>query len=203
MHEIREDAKNIKKEFVKSRFVDAAKSIILQDGVSNVTVRKIAEITGYSYATLYHYFNDLNELLIETKLSMIHDIVRGSEEQSFSAGNPLQSMKENTRLTFNFFIDNPNVFRFFYYYEMDSRNEEAMRSLDLEKTYYDDFLPFVKKGAIKKSHIPTISRTILYSIFGMVTLYLSNNGLTREEIYKDMDNIIELLLKGNGDNENT
>ena len=48
-----------KKEFVKSKFIDAAKSIIFKEGVGAVTVRGVAEMTGYSYATIYHYFSDL------------------------------------------------------------------------------------------------------------------------------------------------
>ena len=45
----------------------AARSIILQDGVTSVTARAVAELTGCSYATIYHYFKDLNELLLKTK----------------------------------------------------------------------------------------------------------------------------------------
>jgi AcrR family transcriptional regulator len=199
--DIRIEARNVKKDFIKSRFVDAVKSIIIEDGVSNVTVRKIAELTGYSYATIYHYFSNLNELLLEAKLSMIHDMVMRSGEQAIRTDDPLQHMKDSTRIPVNYFIENPNVFRFFYSYEMDSQNETAMRSLELEKVYYDDFLPFVEKGIIQKSEILAISRTILYAIFGMITLYLSKNGLSREEIDKDIDHMIDILLKGTNDHE--
>jgi len=98
----------------------------------------------------------------------------------------------------DFFISNPNIFRFFYMFELDSRNEEAMKSLELEKAYYDDFMPFVESGRIREADIPALSRTILYSVFGIITLYLSNNGLTKEDIYRDMDQMIDILLKGGG-----
>jgi hypothetical protein len=61
-----------------------------------------------------------------------------------------------------------------------------MQSLALEKAYYDDFIPFVQRGSIKETSIPAISRMLLYSVFGIITLYLSNNGLAREEIDRDM-----------------
>ncbi len=197
MNDIREDAKKIKKEYVKSKFVDAAKTIIVKDGVLNVTVRKIAELTGYSYATIYHYFSDLDELLLETKLSMIRDMVFQGGQETTKTGDPLQQMKENARMPVDYFTNNPNVFRFFYSYEMDSHNESAMRSLELEKMYYNDFLPFAERGVIRMQDIPAISRTILYSVFGMITLYLSGNGLTKEEIYRDIDSMIDIILKGN------
>jgi hypothetical protein len=50
--------------------------------------------------------------------------------------------------------------------------------------------------------IPAISRAITYSVFGGITIYLPNNGLTKEEVYTDIDNTINLLLKGRGSNEN-
>lgn len=202
MSNIREDAKNIKKDFVKSKFVDTAKSIILRDGVLNVTVRKVAEMTGYSYATIYHYFKDLNELLLETKLSMIRDMVAVGSTQADRPEDPLEQKKQQAKLMAGFFIDNPNLFGFFYQYKMNESNATAMRSLELEKTYYDDFAPFVENGSICKADIPAISRAITYTVFGSITIYLSNNGLTKEEVFKDIDNTIDLLLKGRGGNEN-
>ena len=150
---------------------------------------------------MYHYFNDLNELLLETKLSMIRDMMLHSKEQVARSDDPLKYMKDSMRWPVDFFINNPNIFRFFYLYEMDSRNENVMKSLEIEKAYYDNFMPFVEKGVIKKSDIFTISRIITYSVYGMITLYLSSNGLKQEDIYNDIDNIIDILLKGNNGNE--
>jgi AcrR family transcriptional regulator len=200
MNDIRTESKRVKKEYVKAKFIDAAKAMIFQHGVSSVTARGIAEATGYSYATLYHYFADLDELLLETKLSMIRDISLHSEAQTVETEDPLQRMKERMRQPVNFFINNPNIFRFFYMHEMDARNERAMQSLALEKAYYDDFIPFVQRGSIKETNIPAISRMLLYSVFGIITLYLSNNGLAREEIDRDMDRMIDILLKGDDEN---
>lgn len=203
MSNTKPDVKNIKKENIKSMFVDAAKSIIIHDGISNVTARKIAEITGYSYASIYHYFSDLNELLLETKLLMIRDMIAYNKEkqEGMQVSNPLQLIKEQTRFPVDYFMDNPNIFGFFYSYKMDARNEEAMRSLEIEKEYWDVFLPFAEKGTIKRRDISIIARTILYAVYGMITLCLSNNGLSKEDIYHDMDDMIDLLLKEGKNNE--
>lgn len=203
MTDIRADAKSLKKEFVKSRFVEAAKSIILRDGVYHVTVRRIAEITGYSYATIYHYFADLNALLLETKLSMINDMMASGGLQTASHEDALDRLKQLARMTAGFFIDNPNIFVFFYQYRMDEKNVTAMQSLGLEKAYYDNFIPGVERGVISEADIPAISRAIMYTVFGSITLYLSNNGLTREEVFVDIDNTIDLLMKGSPGSGNT
>lgn len=202
LNEIREDAKNVRKEFIKSGFVEAAKAIILRDGVLNVTIRRIADMTGYSYATIYHYFRDLNELLLETKLSMIRGMAAPGNFQTVRTEDPLELKKQQVKLMAGFFIDNPNIFEFFYQYRMDETNAAAMKSLELEKAYYDDFKPFVESGVICEADIAAISRTVIYTVFGSITIYLSNNGLSKEEIFKDIDNTLDLLLKGRGGNEN-
>lgn len=203
MSNIKPNAQSGKKEYVKSVFVGAAKTIILREGAENVTVRKIADITGYSYAAVYHYYTDLDELLLDTKLSMIRDMVMSGSEKTEQETEPLQRVKDQTRFPVDFFLDNPNIFRFFYAYKLDERNITAMQSLELEKAYWDDYMPFVEKGMIRRSDIPAIARTILYAVYGMITLYLSNNGLTREDIYRDMDNMIDLLLNAEGGNRET
>jgi len=200
LRDIREDAKNVKKEFVKSKFVEASKAIIFQDGVLQVTVRRVAEMTGYSYATIYHYFQDLNELLIETKLSMIRDMASNESMQNVMSENPLEQKKQQVKMMASFFIDNPNIFEFFYQYKMDETNAKAMRSLELEKVYYEDFMPFVESGVISEADIPAVSRAIIYTIFGSLTVYLSNNGLSKEDVFKDIDNTMDLLLKERGGN---
>lgn len=196
MQNIREDSKNEKKDFTKSKFIEAAKTIIVTDGVLAVTVRRIGEMTGYSYATIYHYFKDLNELLIETKLSMIRDMTTNEDPKSAGSMDPLERKKQQARQMAGFFIDNPNLFGFIYQYRMDESNATAMRSLELEKAYYEDFRPFVVSGAIRESDIPAISRAITYTVFGAINICLSNNGLSRDEVFRDIDNTLDLLLKG-------
>lgn len=192
------DAKNAKKDYMKSRFVNATKAIILRDGVLNVTVRRVAEMTGYSYASMYHYFKDLDELLLETKLAMIRDMVTAEGVETIESENPLEQKKQQAKQTAGFFIDNPNMFEFFYQYKMAESNAAAMRSLELEHAYYEDFVPFVESGTIQKADIPAISRAMMYAVFGAITICLSNNGLTKEEAFKDIDNTIDLLLKKRG-----
>jgi AcrR family transcriptional regulator len=50
-------------ERMKRYFIDSAKSIIMSEGTKALSVRNVAERAGYSYATLYNYFSDLNQLL--------------------------------------------------------------------------------------------------------------------------------------------
>ena len=48
---------------VRSFFIEAAQTVIEEEGLDGATVRKIAARAGYNGATLYNYFRDLNHLL--------------------------------------------------------------------------------------------------------------------------------------------
>jgi len=44
-------------------FIEAAQKIIEDEGIKNVTIRKVAILAGYNSATIYNYFQNLNHLL--------------------------------------------------------------------------------------------------------------------------------------------
>ena len=44
-------------------FVDATAEIIEEEGLENVTIRKVADKAGYNSATIYNYFSEISHLL--------------------------------------------------------------------------------------------------------------------------------------------
>ena len=56
--------KEIKRRRIMILFILATEQLLHEEGVRNVTIRKIADVTGYSSATIYSYFSDLDELIL-------------------------------------------------------------------------------------------------------------------------------------------
>ncbi|MCR3955673.1 MAG: TetR/AcrR family transcriptional regulator [Gudongella sp.] len=46
-----------------SHFIDAAHEIIENEGIEEITVRKVADVAGYNIGTLYNYFKNLDHLI--------------------------------------------------------------------------------------------------------------------------------------------
>jgi len=67
----------MKKEIQRKRttrfFIDAAVSIIEEEGFDSITIRKVADKAGYNSATLYNYFSNLDHLKSLTALTFISD----------------------------------------------------------------------------------------------------------------------------------
>ncbi|EFY08939.1 transcriptional regulator, TetR family [Erysipelothrix rhusiopathiae ATCC 19414] len=63
--------KKIKKQRTMLYFMQAAKEIVNTEGMQAITIRKVADIAGYNSATLYNYFENLDQLIA---FAMIHTI---------------------------------------------------------------------------------------------------------------------------------
>ena len=66
---------NVKKEKKIARMrkylIETTEDLIHDEGFSAVTLRKIADESGYNTATIYNYFKDLNELLLYSSIKFL------------------------------------------------------------------------------------------------------------------------------------
>ncbi len=192
---MREDNnESIKTRRVKSFFIQAAKEIIVSEGLENATVRNIAQKAGYAVSTLYQYFEQLNQLLLEVKKSCIFDLMAEIKKhvdiQSYNA----EDIKAQNRAFMSFFIEQPNIYPFFYM-DLDSSSMGNFDNLVFSEDYFKIYEAFSEQGIINKEDIPNIAKIIVYSMNGILRIYFSNHGLTKEEVFEDLDNIIDFLLK--------
>lgn len=60
------------KSATRDAFIKTTKRIIEEQGVQFVTARNVGKISGYSYASIYNYYEDINDLLVETAVDYIN-----------------------------------------------------------------------------------------------------------------------------------
>jgi len=190
--------KDQRKQRTYQRFVDATKDIIVAEGYEAVTVRKVADITGYTYPTLYHYFGDLNELMWEARSYMIREMAKTLPLKMQHVASGIKGIKEIFRIYMDYYFQYPNVFKFFYFSSLNKPLREDVEKdgdPDFQVIWQELFREMVSDGKLIESAVEVVGKTILYALHGMMTLCLSNNGeLTKENIYEDLDSIIDHLL---------
>ena len=84
------DKKDIKKKRVIKLFIEAAAEIIHTEGISSVTIRKVAEGTGYNSATIYSYFENLRQLVFLAAASSLNDYVAAMPKYIRKGKNALE-----------------------------------------------------------------------------------------------------------------
>ena len=65
-------------------FIEATQLIIQKEGMEAVTIRKVAEIAGFNSATLYNYFQDLDQLLLYASLNHLTSYNQKIIQESFA-----------------------------------------------------------------------------------------------------------------------
>ena len=195
-----EDKKILKKQRIRTYFLEAAGEIILKEGVESVTVRKVADIAGYSYATIYNYFTDLNQLLWEVKKLMINDIVEALYKKMAGTAKDVDGIKKSFKMYVEYFLENPNVFKFFYFHHLGKPAEETGENEedpDFDAMWKETFKELVISGKIRAEDIEVLARTLIYAVHGLITLYFSEDvDYKGEDVYCELDKVIEYILGG-------
>ena len=189
--------RNNKRDRISKLFIEIAKDMIIREGVLSVSVRKIADEAGYSYATIYNYFDDLNSLLWAVKKDMIQDLIIWMDEQHSS---DLVGIKHLFHRYIEYYITNPNIFRFFYFYSLEVPIEELEQEFNFSLMWNATFSGVMEEYNLSLSDLEIISKTLIYSIHGILTLHFSQNGnLNMNIICSDIDKIIDYLINRKGD----
>ena len=101
----------IKNERMKQIFIDSAKTIIKEKGLKFVSAREISKISGYSYTTLYNYFENIDSLLTYVAV----DYLEESYQEMLQALKGTNDIKKKiivaSKTYFSFMYNHPSIFK--------------------------------------------------------------------------------------------
>jgi DNA-binding transcriptional regulator YbjK len=80
--------KELQEKRMRGYFIDAAKETLKGEGLKAVNVRTVAERAGYSFATMYNYFKDLNELIFICVKDFMSECEAFADEQTDQLNAP-------------------------------------------------------------------------------------------------------------------
>lgn len=190
-----------KKERTQKEIMEAAKEIILEKGYEAVTVRCLAEATGYSHTNLYYYFKDLNALLWSLRFDMIEDMIAELSAVPTAKEDPVDEILAAFFGYADYYFRHPNVFRFFYFYPfVQPDGDERYQKLEqrFQGIWKTSFSRLTGKGIIDIDDIEVAAKTIIYSLHGMIMLNLSANGTpTQEDFEAELSKMVHNLFKRN------
>jgi len=196
--------KQTKKERTQKEIIEAAKDIIHDKGHEAVTVRYLAEVTGYSYTNLYYYFKDVNALLWTLRLDMIEDMITELTSISFKKDDPVEEILGAFFCYTDYFFKHPNVFRFFYFYPfVQPERDDSYQKLEqrFHSMWQTSFIRLIQEGIMQTEDIEVVAKTIIYALQGMIMLSFSSNGATQKEDIKDeLIKLVNYLFNKNKSN---
>ena len=106
---------NIKQKRVMIYFITAAKELIESEGVEKLTVRKAAAAAGYNSATLYNYFEDMEELVIFASMGYLKQYIVDLENTLEDSMNALERYRTIYKVFGKTCLKRPEIFYYLFY----------------------------------------------------------------------------------------
>lgn len=118
---------------VMASFVTAMKGIIDESGLEGTSIRRVSQATGYSSATLYLYFEDINELTMMSLISYLSDYVSDIVESTPDNESAEEAYRRSWQLFCTHAFAHPAIFLNLFF------GPQSNRLNAIAKKYYELF----------------------------------------------------------------
>ncbi len=165
----------IQEERIKKYFLDAAKDIIISEGIAALSVRNVAQKAGYSYATLYNYFKGVTGLITACIKDFQQDCSAYILEKTKGKHTGKEKLKSMLQAYIDYLVEYPSLFDLFYISGLS--NEEANQSVIhyLKQLSEDVLQQCIEKDIYNKTQVEDIKENINVVIPGLLLSYLKRH----------------------------
>ncbi len=101
------------KEEIRRKILDAARELFSTEGYERVTMRRVADAIEYSATTIYHHFEDKDDLVRALCLADFDELF-GAMQGAPRPEDPVEAIRQLGRAYVAFAVRNPNQYRFMF-----------------------------------------------------------------------------------------
>jgi AcrR family transcriptional regulator len=155
--------------------VDAATQILLDEGIDQVSIRRIADRIEYSPGTIYLYFEDKDDILYEAHLEAFSAFL-DAETAVNAVADPLDRLFALGSAYVQFALENPRKYELMFLTPVPRiQNKEkydwsvSLRTYQFLRSIVEECL---EKGRIKAGHPDVVSMHIWSTVHGLVSLII-------------------------------
>jgi AcrR family transcriptional regulator len=173
------ERKEKQKTEIRKLILDASIKLFVEQGFTNVSIRKIADLIEYSPTTIYLYFKDKDEILFELHELGFRKMAEYNSEL-LTIKNPLLRLHKMGENYLRFGLENPGFYDLMFIQRAPMEVLEQMTNcewksgdmaLDRLRATVEEAMG---KGLIIKGDVNTVSMGIWSTVHGLVSL--ANSG---------------------------
>jgi AcrR family transcriptional regulator len=189
------ERKEIQENRMKSYFVQATKELIKGEGLKSVSVRNIAERAGYSFATIYNYFKDVNDLVFLCVQDFEEEctLMVNEKAKHYAHGKP--RIKAISKTYMQYFVEYPGIFELFFLEKMFSIGHKQKTNLlimnFLDILCEEEWNYCIKNKLVKKADADEIKSALKYFTTGMLLSFINRQY---PSVYADFTKLTEEQL---------
>jgi len=192
--------KDIRRKRVMDDFIRAARSILEAEGVDGVSARKVADRAGWSYATIYNYFRDINHLLWHCIPLYVEDIFTRIMVATAAEADGLGQLRRAYGTYVRYFLDKPEIFRLMFLTDLGPppAELESILAKPVLGGGQEQVLELcANQGIIPREDIPLIGEILFSAVHGAI--YMQRTGkfpVGPRELERKIDAYINYILLG-------
>jgi AcrR family transcriptional regulator len=211
--------KEIQKERMWRYFVEATVEVIEEQGIENVTIRKVADKAGYTSPTVYNYFQELSHLIFFSAMRFTKDYIEDLPKYMNQGTNTIEKWLYSWACFCKHSFEKPNIYAIIFINDLGSVPEdfldhyyktykndlvglpEQIQSIILEHTLSKRSVLFLQQAIneelIDAKDVEFIAETTLLIWKGMMMTVLNNRRKysTDEAIRQTMYYVYESVMK--------
>ncbi|QIB67898.1 TetR/AcrR family transcriptional regulator [Aminipila butyrica] len=181
--------KSIRRARMIHYFVDTATAIIQEEGISNITLRKVADRTGYNSATLYNYFKNLDHLVFLAALKCMEPYTTSLFQQLQSVDSSLEKNLKVWELFCLHSFKNPQIYEAIFFASFDQEDNSTYLA-----EYYSLFPPDTKDNDSTLSSM--LAQPDIYQRNHILLQECVDEGFFNQEDVPAIDEITIFIYKG-------
>jgi len=138
---------------------------------------RIADRAGYSYATLYNYFKDINDLVFLCVHDFYAECLQHVKDHAKKNEKGTKRLKASIRAYADFFVQYPGIFGLFFMENLgsfsDKKNVAGLIASSLDAVCEEEWNYCISKGVFKADDVELIKSQIRHCTLGLLMLYLN------------------------------
>ncbi len=191
------------KENLRQEILDAAREMFVAEGFQNVSMRKIADKIEYSPTTIYLYFKDKNDILMQICEETFELLYRRMQEIEKKSQSSLDCLSKGIRAYVEFGLEHPHHYEVTFiapiWDDLDKSEEYKFEGSMGERTFgylRSIIAEAVAEGSLKKGDIDAISQTVWAAMHGLTSLLIGHGDFPFVSKDKLIDCLTETVLDG-------
>ncbi|MCC3379374.1 TetR/AcrR family transcriptional regulator [Paenibacillus farraposensis] len=165
---------------IRRKIIEAARSLFLNQGYAEVSMRKIADQIEYSPTTIYHYFANkeavVRELLLEGNALFLQALQQSQEEAEAAGLNALDKLKTVSDAYVRFGMANPEYYSILFISNLESVSLVSLIDSGRFKGFElleAGLLAAMEEGGIIQGNESLIASSVWSMLHGLTSLLLN------------------------------
>lgn len=196
------ERRKIEKERIKKEIHKAASEIIIEEGYSKLSIRKIATKIDYSPSLIYNYYESKADIVLSIWQDKSEKIIHTMTNLKLNDPDEKNNIKNLFKTYINLILESPYEYRAIMLNNIDiikkvnfDFTEEEKESLKIKETkkQYDNYL---EKGLLRNVDTEKYAFLSWISINGFVSNMVLSNNQDKEFVDRLIDEYIDFMIYG-------